>query len=803
MINSKRIILLIIILHAVFSLHSQTKSAEALSLFRGGNYAEAAEIYASLLKQNSRDVANNYYYGVCLYYLNQDKYDAIQRLKLSSSRPVSPDVFYYLGKLYQQTYEMQLAVEQFERFLTLNKTESPKVDDAKIALENCRSAANLVNKYFNIETLRKDTVEKSRLLDYIHLSEDAGELMMSEKFFRNGVDANQVIFKTERGNEVLFPAKETDGTWNLYKIVKLLDSWNDPQPLDATINSESNEFYPFLLIDGVTLYFSSDRPGGMGKLDIYQSYYDSETGTYSEPANLGPPFNSPEDDFLLVPDVYAGRAWFATNREVGKDSIVVVEINWDETVIKNNTESASQLYELTKLPLSEKAVASTNRTLSGGRSNNEQKNVDEIKFAVNDTLSYSRFEQFRSNDALNSYKSGHQLELKKDSLLQLLDTRRRAFSQSYNQTELNSLTEQIMQIERQTYGFDDEINRYYLSARRIESEKISQLVREGNYNKPKEQPQPSVENKKENNSEIANRPLFADEDFELKAAQLQELYDYFFTEKQIKQLQRADSLYMLANVANLEAIRFLEQTRQIPEANNEITGMGTVELINNSRELKKQSFELYEESFDIKYNIYYPAALELNTTNKNTSNEYLLKQVYSDFAKADEIKEGMILYNQETIEQILTSKKLSVSKLEATLKIQKASGATLAFPDETAQITESNESVTSTFEHNNEKVDNSNKAQETTTSNKNQPEYKIQIGIFRNTPDPKAIGKIPPVTKELLPESGLTKYFSGSWSKYEDAQSMVKTIRDAGFPGAFVVAFIDGVQVDLEKARNK
>ena len=788
MINSKRIVLLVIILNVAFSLYSQTRTAEALSLFKEGNYVKAAEIYASLLGQNSRDIASNYYYGICLYHLNQDKYDAIQRLKFSSTRSVSPDVFYYLGKLYQQTYEMQLAVEHFERFLNLNKTESPIVDDAEIALEDCRSAVNLVNKYFNIETLRKDTVEKSRLLDYIHLSEDAGDLMMSEKFFRTGVDANQVIFRTERGNEVLFPAKEADDTWNLYKIVKLLDSWNDPQLLDAPIKSEGNEFYPFLLIDGVTLYFSSDRPGGMGKLDIYQSYYDSETGTYTEPANLGPPFNSPEDDFLLVPDVYAGRAWFATNREVGKDSVVVVEIVWDETVIKNNVESASQLYELTKLPLSDKAPTSTNKTLLGGKNNNEQKVVNEINFAINDTLSYTRFEQFRSNDALNSFNLGHNLELKRDSLLQLMNARRRAFSQSYNQTELNNLTEQIVQLERQTYGLDDEINRHYFSARRFEMEKITQLVREGNYNKPKSQPQPSVKEEKKQDNYSENRPFFADEDFEVKTAQIQELYDYFFTDKQIEQLQHSDSLYMLGNINDIESAEYLEQTRRLPNStqidiSNEIAGMSTVELINKSRELKKQSFELYEKSFDIKYNIYYPAAAELNATNKNTGNEHLLKKVHEDYTKADAKKAEMILYNQETIEQILAAKKLAVSKLEATLKIHMAGGATLVFPDETVQVTEPDEP-------------------ETTTSDKNKLEYKIQIGIFRNTPDPKAIGKIPSITKEVLPESGLTKYFSGSWSKLEDAQSNVKAIRDAGFPGAFVVAFIDGVQVALDKAKE-
>jgi len=81
-------------------------------------------------------------------------------------------------------------------------------------------------------------------------------------------------------------------------------------------------------------------------------------------------------------------------------------------------------------------------------------------------------------------------------------------------------------------------------------------------------------------------------------------------------------------------------------------------------------------------------------------------------------------------------------------------------------------------------------------------EYKIQIGSFRNQPDPKAMAKIPEVTKSIKVDNGLTKYFSGSWAKYSEASSFVNIIREAGFPGAFVVPFLDDEQISVEKAKE-
>ena len=767
---------------------AQTKQAEALKLFNEEKYAEAAEIYSSIIENVtiSRDISVNYYYGVCLYYLASDREEAIKRLKFSSTRPVSPDVFYYLGKLYQQVYEMELAVDQFNRFLKLNKTESPKIEDAKKTIDDCNSAIRLINKYFNIEVLRKDTVSKNDILSYIKLSKDAGTLMLSQSFFVSGVESNQFIFRTERGNEVLFPMKEDNDSWDLYRIIKLLDSWSDPEELGAAVNSNYDELYPFLSIDGVTLYFSSNRLGGMGGFDIYQSYYDPETGTFSEPVNLGPPFNSPYDDYLLVTDEYEEKAWFVTNRGVENDKNIVVEIVWDDKVIKNNTENINQLLQLAALPLAEKSSMQTPETQS--QKNVTQPKTDKsINFIINDTLIYQNVEQFWSEDALEAFNMGYGKEQEKKALLLQLDKKRKEYSQSYDRNEQSRLSTEILSLEQQSYSLENEVNRKYLSARRLELETINQLKSEGKYYSKTSIKQPSKEvgyNELKINFDLSKFSFYTEEDYAAEMSRNDNFYTKYFNKEQIILLKNADSLYFWGNVLNLESSKILEHTQKSSGAsyileNSEISEMSAVQLINLSREMRQQSFELYEQSLDKKFKIYY-STLKNNTS---TENHPVIKEnmniAGSYYIKAEENKNVMTLYNPETIQNMLSLKKISVEKLEETIKLEVTE--TTVTSEKQADII-SEESISSSFNQN--------------------LEYKIQIGSFKNQPDPKALDKIPEVTKTITLENGLTKYFSGTWAKYSEAASFVNKIREAGFPGAFVVPFLNGEQIPVEKAKE-
>ncbi len=76
------------------------------------------------------------------------------------------------------------------------------------------------------------------------------------------------------------------------------DPWGPPQNLGAIINTSSSDFAPAFSRDGHVLFFSSDRPGGFGGHDIWACYreHTDDDFDWQPPVNLGPGANSPYDD---------------------------------------------------------------------------------------------------------------------------------------------------------------------------------------------------------------------------------------------------------------------------------------------------------------------------------------------------------------------------------------------------------------------------------------------------------------------------------------------------------------------------
>ncbi len=107
--------------------------------------------------------------------------------------------------------------------------------------------------------------------------------------------------------EVLLMSVEGDpsfGSRDLYVSFLLDDGrWSEPLNLGEDINTALEETSPFLAADDKTLYFSSNGYTGYGKHDIFVSRRLDDTWTnWSEPENLGPQINSPEEDaFFNIP----------------------------------------------------------------------------------------------------------------------------------------------------------------------------------------------------------------------------------------------------------------------------------------------------------------------------------------------------------------------------------------------------------------------------------------------------------------------------------------------------------------------
>lgn len=81
------------------------------------------------------------------------------------------------------------------------------------------------------------------------------------------------------------------GSCDLYISYNTPQGWSTPENLGEIINTESWESAPSLSPDKRDLYFASNRPGGLGKSDIYISHRQSD-GTWSAPKNAGPEINT-------------------------------------------------------------------------------------------------------------------------------------------------------------------------------------------------------------------------------------------------------------------------------------------------------------------------------------------------------------------------------------------------------------------------------------------------------------------------------------------------------------------------------
>jgi peptidoglycan-associated lipoprotein len=104
------------------------------------------------------------------------------------------------------------------------------------------------------------------------------------------------------------------GEKDIWKVTRssLESPWGDPVNLGEQVNTPGNELYPFVHHDG-TLYFSSDSRVGLGGLDIYKATQD-ETGSWRL-ENMKPPINSPEDDFGIVFEAEVERGFFSSSRK--------------------------------------------------------------------------------------------------------------------------------------------------------------------------------------------------------------------------------------------------------------------------------------------------------------------------------------------------------------------------------------------------------------------------------------------------------------------------------------------------------
>lgn len=101
------------------------------------------------------------------------------------------------------------------------------------------------------------------------------------------------------------------GGLDIWKTELGENGWLEPENLGPIINTKYNEDAPFILPDGVTLYFSSEGHENMGGYDIFFTNL-TEDGFWNPPTNMGYPINSPDNDVFYYPSPDEKYAFFSS-----------------------------------------------------------------------------------------------------------------------------------------------------------------------------------------------------------------------------------------------------------------------------------------------------------------------------------------------------------------------------------------------------------------------------------------------------------------------------------------------------------
>lgn len=134
------------------------------------------------------------------------------------------------------------------------------------------------------------------------------------------------------GKTLVFTAcnrPDSNGDCDLYISNRTGNEWSKPNNMGKVVNSRAWDSQPSLSADGRTLYFVSNRSGGVGQEDIWITQL-GEDGNWSAPKNMGEPVNSTGRDLAPYIHVSGSTLYFVSDGHIGLGGLDVFLTNLEE-----------------------------------------------------------------------------------------------------------------------------------------------------------------------------------------------------------------------------------------------------------------------------------------------------------------------------------------------------------------------------------------------------------------------------------------------------------------------------------------
>jgi tetratricopeptide (TPR) repeat protein len=299
--------------------------------FLNGNFEAALEDYLALLEKEPTNNKYLFRVGVCYLNSNIDKTKAVSYFEriIQSGKVENLSTYYLLGRAYHFAGRYDDAIRMFNRFKELDKYNASNVQDVDKQIEYCYNAKELVKYPLDVTFENLGNNINSKFADYYpFVPEDETFLVFNSRRdesseveedgqyksniyiskVKDGVfgvakpiesintkDRNQeVIGLSNNGDHMLLFIEDKDYNGKIYISEISKNGIKQPELLPAEINMK-DEIAASITNDGDAIFFASNRPGGIGGVDIWVSR-KLPNGKWGPAQNLGPSINTPFDE---------------------------------------------------------------------------------------------------------------------------------------------------------------------------------------------------------------------------------------------------------------------------------------------------------------------------------------------------------------------------------------------------------------------------------------------------------------------------------------------------------------------------
>lgn len=343
-----------LVLLSSFSVEAQDAKAQryrADRLFEIKNYAAASEIYEALIDGGERDVDLLYKAGASLVESReiQKQLKALPYLEFAyqnKDEKLPREIDLYLGIAYHKSAQLNKALEHFNAYKKqLGASDNEALKNLERHFTHAQNALAEITKEKSYKIYRLEMPINSEYTEYNPVVM-ADESMMAYTALRpdprrprelvenifisyknNGKwsEPKPLDIQTRSnigtaglspdGRQMIIFISTGNNTGSLYTIDKVGDKWSNPSPLGNNINSGYLETTASITPDGKTIYFASNRRGGMGGMDLYK-VEKQPNGSWGRAQNLGPEVNTAdnEDAPFIHPN---GKILFFTSDGIG------------------------------------------------------------------------------------------------------------------------------------------------------------------------------------------------------------------------------------------------------------------------------------------------------------------------------------------------------------------------------------------------------------------------------------------------------------------------------------------------------